>query len=251
MFFDKFGGVHGGFNDTEKTILRTALEGVTQASERAQKAAECGFKDHHGYMKLFFGSSHKKTIKAVADGVNKMHNVLSDYKRLITFVDARNQVTKTENVTWADAPGFAGMHGAVTLASVHRKAFRLSSSTYAYQHPLVTVEHIPTIKWPMSMIKKPKKPYVHIGAGMRLMICEHMFHPSVSAKLRRVTLYHELTHRILQTVDVDKRGNNICNERCIELAREDPKQTFSIADCWAYFVIMPFDEDPSKVSQVP
>ncbi len=250
IFFDKFGGDHGGFNEKEKIILRTTMADITQTSARAQKAAECGFKDQRGYMKLFFGSNNKKTIKALTSGINKIHNVLSDPKRLITFVDARNQATQYEQVTWTEAPGFAGEHGAVIVESVNRQPFMPLPSEYAFQYPLSTVKSPrTTVRWPMSIIKKSKQPYVHIGVGMRLMICEKMFHPCVTDKLRRITIYHELTHRILQTIDTDKQGKHIGDERCIELACKDPKQTLLIADCWAYFVMFPFDENAINSSE--
>ncbi len=246
IFFDKFGGNHGGFNEKEKIILRTTMEDMTQTSERAQKASKCGFKDQRDYMKLFFGSNNKKTIKALTSGINKIHNVLSDPKRLITFVDARNQATQYEQVTWTEAPGFAGEHGAVIVESVNRQPLMLSPYLYAWQYKLRGVEPlISTIKWPMSLIKKPKQPYVHIGVGLRILVGHPMFQPGVTDKLRRITIYHELTHRILQTIDTDKQGKIIDDERCIELAYEDPKQTLLMADCWAYFVMIPFDENAS------
>jgi hypothetical protein len=50
------------------------------------------------------------------------------------------------------------------------------------------------------------------------------------------SLYHEMSHKILGTNDVNVDGNKVYGElACLELAKKNRHQALKIADCWTYF----------------
>lgn len=225
VLFDKFGGKHGGFSIVEQAQIRQAVQDAFEFSSLAYQSAGTGFLNRRALVAEWFGASGPATMKAVAAGVTKMHLALSDSSRLFRFVDARNQSEKLYGSATTAAPGPAGRpsHGAVVTVKSAPTVVPMGAGDYAYVKCLADQN-------------SDSKAVAHAGSGMRIYLGERGFHPSKGLKDRSMTVYHELTHKVLGTVDYNAARQLVYGVAgCRALARSDPAQALKHADCWCYF----------------
>jgi hypothetical protein len=223
--FDKFGGKGGGFTPVEQVQLKEAMRDALAFSALAVASAESGFANKRDLLKTWFGGNGPATVTAVAAGVKKMHRFLSDSTRLVRFVDARGQSEKIYSSQQVPAPGPAGSasHGATVTVRSAPTVIPMGAGDYAYVKCL-------------SEKNASEPAAMHTGSGMRVYIGERGFHSSKSLKDRSMTVYHELTHKILGTIDYDANGGLVYGvPACKALAMSDPQQALKHADCWCYF----------------
>lgn len=219
--FDKFGGKLGGFSATEETMLREALRDACELSNLAVASAGSGFGNKRDQLGRWFGSSGPATIKTVQAGLRTMHNILMG-SGTIRFVDARGRSEKLYDFRERTAPGAAGRYGAKTMRSPAPHVLPMTGSDYAYVKCLRDMNPFES---------------AHVGSGMRVYIGERGFHHSKALRDRSMTVYHELTHKFLNTVDYNAARQLVYGvPACQQLAISDSAQALKHADCWTYFV---------------
>jgi hypothetical protein len=213
-----------GFTLNEKVELRQALKYCVMHSNLAFDSSVLRFKDDLEQLKLWFGTDEISTIMRVIEGIYKINKILIDPEQMITFIDMRHQRARngmTSSIL-EPAPGLSTCYGKTCTE-------------------FVTEKYGPDPDTPKGL-GVPK----HLPAnGMSILVGEHMMQPFQSPQDRALIIYHELTHKILGTMD--KGFGKLPNSpRGIEpifgsidaqhMAKRHPERTFMIADCWAYFV---------------
>lgn len=219
--FDKFGGKLGGFSANEEIMLRQALRDACELSNLAVVSSGSGFGNKRDLLRRWFGSNGPATIRTVQTGLATMNNILNG-SGTIRFVDARNRSEKFYTLAEVPAPGAAGRYGAKIVRSSAPDVLPMTADDYAY---------VKCLKY------KSKIEPGHVGSGMRVYIGETGFLPGMALKDRSMTVYHELTHKFLDTVDYNAARQTVYGVRaCEQLAIADPAQALKHADCWTYFV---------------
>ncbi len=240
IMFDNFGGgpyrkyeyTGSGFDVHEKIRLTLAVKAMAGSSSIMQEAAQSNFKHHRKLLKKWFGLKKKHfdfkaNVKFVVDGVNQMHRVLSDNTKQIRFIDARKEKMVNFRVKYEKIMSFNSenewcVHG--------EKAVHIGEWTrYDKTHNLANV-------FSPSPAFRDEANTAHVGSGYCIYIGPMMLHvTSVKSWICR-SLYHEMSHKILSTNDINADGNNVYGElNCLELAKKSRHQALKIADCWAYF----------------
>jgi hypothetical protein len=228
ILFDQFGGqwdgrkrvgAGGGFSPNEQLKVREAVRDAVAFSTLAKASADTSFLGKRDLLKTWFGSDGPSVIKAAQSGINKMHAALVDGARTVRFVDARHQSEKLYRSPQVAAPGVAGAHGAkVTDRSEAPSVVPMGASDYAYVKCLA--DHDPTAAL-----------QAHVGSGMRIYLGERMFHPSKKLIDRSLTIYHELNHKVLGTVDFGTYGPGPSKS----LAAGSTERALKHAECWTFF----------------
>jgi hypothetical protein len=218
------------FDVHEKIRLAQAVRATAGISRLMQEAAQSKFKDHLELIKRWFGvdpedSDFADIIKYVVKRVNRMHRVLSDNTKQIRFIDTRNQrrvnfKTKYKKIMSFNSENEWCVHGEKAVVS-GEWIQSISKHAYVFQQ---------------GPYFRDKFSTRHVGSGYRVYIgpkaLEVRYRESKICKM----LYHEMSHKILGTDDVDAYGNNIYGkDDCQTLAKESRYQALKIADCWAFF----------------
>lgn len=221
---------HFGFTDNEIVSLRSALEFCVRKSLLAITASLTAFANFMDAFELWFGklpngALKNRQIERVVTGVMKMHLVLSYPTQFITFIDMRHQNVR---------------HGIPN--SIHRPAPGLSTC-YGKSYTEFAEDKYPAYPPTPEGLDVPK----HLPTqGMRILVGEHMMHPCQSAQTKVLIIYHELTHKILGTLDkgLGFLGDGTIGTKPIfgedsvqQMAKDFPEKTLLVADCWANFVI--------------
>ena len=169
-----------GFTDNEKVALREALKYCVINSMKAFNAAAVGFKYHMKEFRLWFGNNYQLTLTKVIEGIEKIHRILSDPNQIITFIDMRYQKPRNGmiNAVQRPAPGLATCYGKPITDFISEKYPSNENAT----HERAVPQHLPV-------------------DGMRILIGEHIMHPVMTIQDRALIIYHELTHKILNTID--------------------------------------------------
>ena len=102
------------------------------------------------------------------------------------------------------------------MALVSERVLPMTASDYAYVKNLK--EHDPD-----------SSTEAHVGSGMRIYIGERGFHPSKTVRDTAATVYHEICHKTLDTVDHAYKVPD-----CAALANTE--RAVQCADSWALFV---------------
>lgn len=228
VLFDQFGGrwdgrkLSGGagaFSIAEQAQVRAAVKDAIEFSTLAKASADSSFLGKRGLVKTWFGSDGPSTIKAAQIGINKMHAALVDGSRTVRFVDARHQSEKLYGFTEVAVPGVPGAHGAkVSDRSVAPHVVPMGAGDYAYVKCLADLD-------PTAALQ------AHVGSGMRVFLGERMFHPSKGLRDRSLTIYHEINHKVLGTVDFGTYG--VGPSRA--LAAGSTERALKHAECWTFF----------------
>jgi hypothetical protein len=163
----------------------------------------------------------------VQSRLQKLFDVLDDDARTLTFVDARQKVNALGEICGLklkvsykpDGPG-------QNVKVSHNAGDYLSDADYAFVHPV-----------PRGCFAPNKGPIAHVGSGMRMYLGPAFFRADEGPIERPQTVVHELTHKVLGTVDWDANGDAAYGVKtCLDLARRSPAQALRNADSWAYYV---------------
>ena len=219
-----------GFTDSEIISLRLALKFCVIKSVEVVKSSLIAFEDHIDEFELWFGSVQDPTLKnyarnRVVNGVMKMHQVLCNSKQIITFVDMRHQRASSgmPSSIHTPAPGLATCYGKSSTEFVSGKYPSYPPTTEGLEVP----KHLPS-------------------QGLRILVGEHIMQPFQTIQTRAAIIYHEMTHKILNTMDNGfirhtdaKHGilHIFGQDKAKQMAKDFPGKTLLIADCWANFVI--------------
>jgi hypothetical protein len=78
----------------------------------------------------------------------------------------------------------------------------------------------------------------HSGSGMRIVCCDRFLTKPCIYEGPAATIYHELTHKVLNTSDRSLAGVTTYGiQDCKALAKSDPASARNVADCWSYYAI--------------
>lgn len=202
------------FTDPERAKLEEGLKVATECSALALASAKDNFKRAQKLLKAFF--ARPEDLQRVKDGLQKMHNFLTDTGRTITFVDARGQSEKLLRLCERAVPGVPGRHGAVETVLQGIRVVPMTAGDYAYVKTLNDKDTSASTE-------------AHSGSGMRIYIGERGFHPSKTVQDTAATVYHEVCHKVLGTVDHAYKVPD-----CKALANTE--RAVQCADSWALFV---------------
>ena len=216
--------IHDGFNASEKVSLRAALQCCVLNSNKAFDSSTTLFEHHLDQVKLWFGSTEPETIKQILNGIYIMNKVLSDSTRILTYVDMRHQ--RDHHIFYSPL-----LEPAVGLSTCYGK----SSMDF------ISEKYPPNPNMPDGLEVPGHLP----ADGIRILIGEHMLQPTQTVENRALIIYHEMTHRLLNTrhrgfefLSTEKRGvMPIFGAKAAQQAAlEDPAMALITADCWSYFV---------------
>ena len=240
IMFNNFGGgpyrsyedAGSGFDPHEKIRLTLGMKAVAYSSSYLQEAAQSNFADYHGILKKWFGlepkhSDFNKSVKVVVAGVNKMHQVLSDNTKQIRFIDARNQ-------KWVYFTVEYEMLVSLNSANVfwERREKALHSDEWTDYDKTNNIANV----FPLSRAFRDKANTAHVGSGYSIYVASLMLSSYAIQSRICKCIYHEMSHKILSTNDVDAYGDTIYGKSaCQELAKKNRHQALKIADCWALF----------------
>lgn len=202
------------FSEIEKAKLEEGLKVATECSALAVDSAGKGFKNAQKLLKAFF--ARPEDLDRVKAGLGKMHGFLMDRGRTITFVDARGQSEKLLRLCERAVPGTPGRVGAIETVVEQSRVVPMTAGDYAY---------VKTLKDHDTSADTE----AHQGSGMRIYIGERGFHPSKTVRDTAATIYHEVCHKVLATVDHAYKVPD-----CMALA--NTPRAVQCADSWALFV---------------
>jgi hypothetical protein len=152
--------------------------------------------------KLWFGDSD---LAEIGDCVLTMNEFFESSKRLVTFVDRRKG---TDRLIEYAGPG--------------------KQATYGESAPMTWKDYAA-----VKCLSDDAEPFsAHVGSGLRVYLGERFFHPSKTTIDRANTVYHELSHKLLKTVDHEYGAQS-----CLALARSAPEQAIWNADNWSFYAI--------------
>ncbi|MCK5820029.1 MAG: hypothetical protein KAH18_12500 [Psychromonas sp.] len=224
IYFESFGGGFSPFSDLEKEMLRQAFSHAQIHCQKAYNASLSSFKRHRSELQLWFGNSKNITILHVISSIRKMHIVVFNPKIFITFVDARERYIQRGDLE------FDTVHDAPSQEDNHFLKYQQGTRTIVQDNQTAFVN---CISWSDHDAGCSN----HVGLGMRVYVGHAMFSESSSPIKRSQTVIHELSHKILGTVDINLAGNLVYGERnCQQLAKTSPEQAIKHADCLAFFI---------------
>lgn len=175
-------------------VSAKATAGITKALDGDAKERERA--------KLWFGDSG---LAEIGECVLIMNEFFESGKRLVTFVDHRHETSRPIEY---QGPGKEATYG---------EANPMTWKTYAE----------------VKCLSEDAEPFAaHVGSGLRVHLGERFFHPSKTTIDRANTIYHELSHKLLRTVD-----HVYSAQLCLELARTNPEEALWNADNWAWYAI--------------
>ncbi|WP_157937740.1 M35 family metallo-endopeptidase [Oceaniglobus roseus] len=184
-----------GFNANQQQVIETACQTMAAMSQRAIIAPR--------NMALWFGAGQNAIV---TPKLRMMEAVIADTARTVTFVNR------------------AGGQLGVQHTDIYTKTllapgnFQDLTGVVAYAHPVDRRDE-----------PGPKRTISHVGSGMRIYLNDVFF--QLDATERAVTVYHELTHKVLATND-----HAYDPGPCQALAINNPGQATDNADNFALFV---------------
>ncbi|MBD8871363.1 M35 family metallo-endopeptidase [Rhodanobacter sp. DHB23] len=202
------------FTEQEKAKLEEGVKVAIECSTLAVESMNDDFKRAQKLLKVFF--ARPADLDRLKAGLRKMHDFLTDDGRTITFVDARGQSEKLLRLCERAVAGVPGRHGAVETVLEGTRVVPMGAGDYAYVKTLADKDSSAATE-------------AHTGSGMRIYIGERGFHPSKVTKDTAETVYHEICHKVLGTVDHAYKVPD-----CAALANTD--RAIQCADSWALFV---------------
>lgn len=237
MSFDKFGGGpyprdddgQSTFSDREKIDLACAVRGAAACSSVMQKYSKGNFLGHLKQLKLWFGidpldPDFDSTLRIVVNGVNKIHAVLSDNEKMIQFVDMREQTLVVDKE--------------FSYVQVFNQ-FKKGEGGERAEFTKIVREYIgPECGAFVHLVSDCVGPgdSVHEGSILRIYIGEFMFNCFSTPTLKSRVIYHELTHKMLNTKDYDSDKTPIYGEeKSLALALKNRYDALKHADCWSFF----------------
>lgn len=254
IMFTKFGGracdvyLENSFDQHQKIRLMNAVWDAVDASEIVYQAAKSNFKDHLDKLKLWFGientqADFKRNVQIVKEGINKMHNVLTDPSKLLTLVDTRRKLIIAKKIVTENAPGIDPKFRAMREKAITLNNRYTGIGSWAHC----------TVLSPPELTNQDRyflpRPYTkHVGSGYRIYIWDNVVFSGTDPKIRAHVIYHEMTHKVLNSTDVGV-GNVpvIGSKRCKEVAMGacGPLVPLQLAESWAFFV-MTFLDPPEQ-----
>jgi hypothetical protein len=203
------------FSEQEKTKLTEGFKVAVACSAMAVAAADDNFKKSEKLRKAFF--ARDVDVPRLKAGLKKMDAFLTDTNRAITFVDARGQSEKLLRFCEREVAGVPGRstHGATKMELIKETLAPMTAGDYAY---------VKTLKGDPDGATE-----AHQGSGMRVYIGERGFHPSKTIRDTADTVYHELTHKVLATIDYAYTV-----PECKDIANTD--EAIQCAASWSRFV---------------
>jgi hypothetical protein len=199
------------FSKQEENNLIEGFKVALSCSQIAMEEVRNNFGKSRKLLESFF--ARPQDLQRVKTGLQKMHDFLSDSNRVITFVDARGQSEKLLRFCEREVPG---VPGATTMQYRSTTDAPMTSGDYAYVKTLRDTDASASTE-------------SHVGSGMRIYIGERGFHPSKVIRDTAATVYHEICHKVLGTVDHDYKVPG-----CIALANTE--RAVECADSWALMV---------------
>ncbi len=223
------------FSAHEQVLMREALACCVRCSFKAYEAANDLFEDNVEQFETWFGVYKRESIKRVVSGVYRMHRVLSNPEKILTFIDMRHQRERDSDRprprTSKPAPGTSTCYLASNQDMFTSKPAVDPFAPVAFGSP----EHLP-------------------ATGLRILVGEKMLQPWQSPLGRALIIYHEISHKILGTVDKGfvnlSQGKRPCSMEAVfgaehtrKMVEAFPSFTLLHADCWAHFIASFGEED--------
>ena len=240
IMFNRFGGgpyrrdedLGSGFSDAEKISLAMAVRKTVEISSIIIEASRCRFRDDDYLLKKWFGLNYTEVgfragVTRVVDGVNRMHQVLSDNTKQLRFVDRRNQ-------------------NLISCSTDYRTVFiRDSANQWVPRGEKAVVRDLRTVPpeaeeyagiYQLKQKFRGPDNSPHVGSGYCIYVCPYLLRPGIKMGEICETLYHEMTHKVLDTNDVTSDHSYIYSGlECRQLARKSSDEALKIANCWSYF----------------
>lgn len=216
------------FTFGEKNRLELAVINCFVNSCDALKAAKSDFKNHLNELILWFGNDEFETIQYVKDGVSRMHAILKDNESQLHLIDGRNKRLVHEDHSIVPVP--------FRPERYQKKEIKLGNKTITDLSKDTKVEGFVHM---LSVRCNNSRALSHVGSGLKLYITGDtlLFWRSIESISK--IIYHELSHKILSTVDTNREGVDVYGEKeCKALALHDSARALKHADCWAYFVML-------------
>jgi hypothetical protein len=152
-------------------------------STLAYESSEQSFKKDLDKVRLWFGDDSKKMVMKIKYGIANMQRVLIDPGSLLHFIDMRHQYkwSLRDSIGANDnqqtgligrVPGLASCYGNEVTKFIYQKICSLPR----FYHP-------------------------RLGLGIPVLVGERMLEIFRSSEEKATILYHEMTHKVLQTVD--------------------------------------------------
>lgn len=217
--------IRDGFNDHERCMLSQAFEATVEGSKQMYEAGKSRFKDHLNDLRLYFGliesqSDFQENVDYIIHGVNMMHAVLGDNTQVLTFVDSRDTLRGNFDIEYLAPLGFNKLCG--------EKAFVVYEDKTANQ----------SAAWVRILDKanRLKDNAPHVGSGYRVYIGYEAVKLNTTLYARMHLIYHEMTHKVLDTTDLGHNGLLLYGQQaCYMAAKENRYRALEIADSWAFF----------------
>ena len=203
-------------NDLERYRARilTACKEAHSLIFTAVEALHNNTKEEMARRHDWFGNA---PANAIRDGLLRLWQVIDDESRTVRFVDVRG---KDLCVTYK--PG----RGQYIFSSPAPRE-TLGDAEFAYVHPVQMGCGAPP----------PKGPLVHVGSGMRMYLGAAFLNDDQDPIELTGTIIHELTHKVLATVDWNVAGDAVYGpDACRNLALFSSTQALKVADCWNYYI---------------
>jgi len=240
IMFNKFGGgpyrrdedLGSGFDYVEKASLAMAVRKTVETLNFVIEASRCNFINEHYLLEKWFGLTpedvgFKAGVASVVDGANRMHQVLSDNTKQLRFVDSRNQKE-------------------ISFEINYRIMHRLNSANQWVprgEKALVSDERITDIRdetygsvYRLTGNFRAPGSSPHVGSGYRVYIGPATLVPEITMRDRCHMIYHEMSHKVLDTNDMTSNGLLIYGALdCRWLATKSSDEALKIADCWSCF----------------
>ncbi|MCK5818781.1 MAG: hypothetical protein KAH18_05905 [Psychromonas sp.] len=248
ILFDTFGNGSNspGIDDNLQVMLRTAVAEVSDISGLMYESSLDDFNEDIDIVEFWFGGYTDSVIAFLKPRVQKMHDFISNPGNTVTFVDARNTVNRVQSVKKCAMPGQAGKYGAVKHIGAGKEDLSpIGEKTYAQVIALYKAEDEVDCDAP--------GPINHIGSGMRIYLGPKMFDPTTKLEKIMHTFYHELTHKLLHTLDTVNSQTIYGDVQCRQLAKINTGAAMWIADSWAHFMDAfgaPVDEFESDCREI-
>jgi hypothetical protein len=221
-----------GFTNNEKLLMRQALACCVRCSNKAFDSAAVLFENNIEQFETWFGAPDHESMLRVVDGVYQMNKVLSHPEKILTFIDMRHQRKRGGRPpTSKPAPGSSTCYGPSFQEMFTGKFAADPFAPVAIGVP----EHLP-------------------ATGLRILVGEQMLQPWQSVLGRALIIYHEISHKILGTLDKgfvrhpDPEHSMepiFGSENTRKMVKEFPRNPLLHlhADCWAHFIASFGEED--------
>ncbi|MCK5819512.1 MAG: hypothetical protein KAH18_09745 [Psychromonas sp.] len=223
------------FTEDEKSSLRLSVAYVDYILYKVNQACIRNFEGDLDKIKLWFGDASPEVIVELKKNTHKLLSIFTDTERYIKFINAREQHL---------------MKGVARRLPENNRPDQLYDNAIAQGgERSMGPENLNAFVFPLSWSDPSDQCSGHVGSVMNIYIGNYYFNTSRSFLMKAHTIIHELSHKILFTVDYAYReypDNNkflkagyfsdvYGENKCKLLAIENPKEAMRNADCMAYF----------------